>query len=265
MGKPRNRKTILSQDTLATLTNTLSEAGAPSNIDNTDTNSIISSLVSAVLFLAKKIDNMESTSSAEGRSSDCGNPLLREVQDELDEVKQRSMKGNLILSSPGNNQLKLTTLIKSDTELKANNITFVGHIIDLIRQKYDVIIPEHDIQACHRLPNGSVIIRIWNRRPGSAWDALMTAIKTGAGDRSLNVFLNFHLTNRRNKIMYELRQLKKKKMIAKYYSDENGCLSFKKFDTDQKRRITFHHANADSAPMLTVTIDELYDMVGSRR
>ena len=200
-----------------------------------------------------------------GATDGVENDRLREVEDELDEVKQRSMKGNLILTSPSNAQFNTTTLIKSDAELHASNNSFVGHIVELIRQKYGVTVPEHDIQACHRLPNGSIIIRIWNRRPGSAWDALLTAIKTGAGNRSLNVYLNFHLTHRRNKLMYELRQLKKKKMIAKFYSDENGCLSYKTFNSDQKRKITFHRTNVDSAPMLTATVAELKDMVSSGR
>ena len=258
----QNNKPILNQETLSTLNNTLSQSGTKFNIDNTDTSSIISGLVSAVLFLSKKVDMLESSSTSGSLpGSPAGPSRIREAEDELDEVKQRSLKGNLILTSPSNIQQGLTSLFMSDTELQANNITFTGHVVDLIRQKYGVVVPEQDIQACHRLPNGSIVLRIWNRKPGSAWSALLTAIKSGSGDRKLNVFLNFHLTHRRNKLMYELRQLKKKKVIAKYYSDENGCLSFKMREADPKKKITFHRVSLDGSPVLTATIAELQRMV----
>ena len=116
-----------------------------------------------------------------------------------------------------------------------------------MKQKYEVVVPKGDIQALHRLPNGTVILRLWNRRPGAAWWMIVDAIKSGR-NLGMNLFANFHLTRKRNGILYELRQMKKNKTIAKYYSDENGQISFRVKDTKHdngkyvhtKHRVTYY-------------------------
>ena len=115
---------------------------------------------------------------------------LCELADEIDKIKQRSLKGNLIITSAkaGNK----TCLIKSDMNLK---------------DKYDVTVPPTDVQACQRLElDKNVILRIWNRGEGSSWADLCTAIKSGMKPE-IYVFAYFQLTDRRNNLSFHLRML----------------------------------------------------------
>ena len=114
-----------------------------------------------------------------------------------------------------------------------------SHIIKLVQEKYDITIPESDIQACHRLPNKSVLLKIWNRKEGLAWENLVRKIKSPENN-SFNVYFNFQLTNKRSNLLYECQMLKKTGKIDKFYSDENGHIKLKiKKDSNDKVRITF--------------------------
>jgi hypothetical protein len=88
------------------------------------------------------------------------------------------------------------------------------------------------------------VLRIWNRKPGTAWDALREGMRTGrkAGDQNenfsqLNLNINFQLTKARGKLAQAVRQgrtqlikekkLKKDEKVFKYSHDENGVLRVK--------------------------------------
>ena len=53
-----------------------------------------------------------------------------------------------------------------------------SHIISLVQEKYDIKIPVSDIQACLCLPNKSDLLKIWNRKEGSAWENLVQKIRS---------------------------------------------------------------------------------------
>ena len=113
--------------------------------------------------------------------------LIKEIQcqekDELDETRQRNLKGNLIISSSSYGNSK--SLIKTDEQLKSEGTSLHGHVLDLVKQKFGVTIPRGDVQACHRLKNeNNVILRIWNRSPDAAWWKLVTAIRTGVNPKT---------------------------------------------------------------------------------
>ena len=114
-------------------------------IDPTDLISILSLIVQAITVLVdqqdilrehkNRIDDLEKQSRAQG--------------DQLDEIQQRSMKGNLILSGvAGKNK---PSLIKPQEQLKQEKVT--TYACQLIKTKYNVVVPENDIQACHYLLN----------------------------------------------------------------------------------------------------------------
>ena len=114
-------------------------------IDPTDLISILSLVVQAITVLVdqqdilrehkNRIDDLEKQSRAQG--------------DQLDEIQQRSMKGNLILSGvAGKNK---PSLIKPQEQLKQEKVT--TYACQLIKTKYNVVVPENDIQACHYLLN----------------------------------------------------------------------------------------------------------------
>ena len=120
---------------------------------------------------------------------------------EIDETRQRGIKGNIIVSCPVRNG---ETLAKHRSE-KVNGIvkkeTDTELVIRLIREKTKVSIPMEDVVACHPLGHRdkhNFIIRISNRKPGSAWDGVVAAMmKASNMDKTVNAFLNFQLTEKR--------------------------------------------------------------------
>ena len=116
----------------------------------------------------------------------------------------------------------------------------IDHVTDIINKKYKVKVPREDVQACHRLPSESIIIKIWRPTNGSPWQNLINSIRT-VGDKNINCYLNFHLTKTRNNLLYEVRQLKKKNIITSFSGDENGSIYIQKKEDDKKMRITSHY------------------------
>ena len=88
----------------------------------------------------------------------------------------------------------IQSIIKTDKQF--GSISISAHCIELVMQKFNVEIPEVDIQACYRLPNGSVLLKIWQRGPTSAWNRLLAGIKTG-GNKEFKLFINFQMPARR--------------------------------------------------------------------
>ena len=220
--------------------------------DTSDMGIIIHELVKAVNILRQKVEDLESKSA----TSDEG-LRNREANDEIDEIKQRQLKGSLLLSC-SKADTSSPSLIKSDEEL--GSCPLIDHVTDIINKKYKVKVPKEDVQACHRLPSGSIIIKIWRRTNASPWQSLINSIRTG-GDKKINCFLNFHLTKTRNNLLYEVRQLKKKNIITTFSSDENGSIYIQKKEDDKKMRITTHYGKKGEK-CKTYTVSELKALVG---
>jgi hypothetical protein len=185
--------------------------------------------------------------------------IVTQQRDEVDDIRQRGMKGNLLISSSNTGPKK--SLIKNDEELKNDGLTLHGHILDLIKDKFQVVIPKSDVQACHRLKGDNrVILRIWNRAPGSAWAKICNAIFSGVG-ATINLYANFQLTDRRNELSFHLRKLKKVKKIAKMYTTENGQLAFKMQENGEKIKVTYASSRS-GAPPKTLSIQEIDQIIG---
>ena len=215
-------------DSSQTTGNGEEKVGAMSSepVDNTDLSAVLNHILQAVKVLTVEVSEIKQQGvGQEGGDGGAATRELgkqvREQGDELDECRQRSMKGNFILSSPTIPSKNVVTVMKTDDQLREDGETLVDHVRGLVKTKYDVVLPESDVQACHRLPNGTIILRLWNRRPGSAWSRMIDAIKSGL-NKGYNLFANFHLTRKRNGLLYEIRQLKKSGKINKFYTDENG-------------------------------------------
>jgi len=280
--KPSNKANkethpILDDETLQLLVSTLeSENVGEVKIDPSDIGSVMKYLLKAFLMAKSSLSSMEKQRTSRGEKAEgVANEWiksklekleerLRSQEDECDEIKQRSLKGNLILSSPDIPVKRIKSLIKSDQVLAEENKSVIDHTLDLIHTKYGVRVPQQDIQALHKLPNSTILIRVWNRREGSAWSKLINEIKTG-GNRSVNVYLNFQLTQRRSNLVYQLRQFKKSSKIAKFFTDENGAISLKVKDKDAKMKITYYRKKDSTSPEKTFTSDELSRFVQSRK
>lgn len=103
-----------------------------------------------------------------------------------------------------------------------------------------------------------MVLRIHNRKEGSAWETMIQKMKEGTG-QEMNVFFNFQLTKRRSNLLFEVRQLKKSNLIAKYFCDENGHIKVKVNPTDtNKHRITYIWSQGET---VTLNKEELLTFV----
>ena len=273
------KKPIISDDCLQLLKRTIEEHKGTSRseesddedaFDPTDSGNIIAHLVDALCFLTKEIQRLKGStvnplvqSESEVASTPTQSHIeerLRLTEDEVDEGRQRQLKGNLILSSSKKGQ---NSLIKSAQEL--NGRPLLDHINELLITKYGVSVPYDDVQACHHLPNGSVVLRIWRRTEDSAWSKLVQAIRSKPIS-SINFYANFHMTGRRNEILYQLRQLRhqdKGGYQFKLFTDENGSIAVKFPDSDKKYKITYHRSRGKQ--MKTYTRAEILSLFSAQQ
>ena len=166
----------------------------------------------------------------EDESADVNKIRIRQVEDELDEEKQKKLKGKMIITSvaKGNKDC----LIKSDDQLEAGGETLIDHVRDLAWRKYSVDVLEGDILSCKRLQSGAIMLSLWNWY-GSSFHQLANSIKSSK-NFNCNVFFNFMLTRRRNELLFEVRELKRAKKIEKFFSDERGHITIKSGEKSQK-------------------------------
>ena len=92
-------------------------------------------------------------------------------------------------------------------------------------------------QTCFRMKKGAILVKFWKTGKGSQFHGLSSKIKSAQGS-NINLYFNFMLTSRRGQLLFEIRKLKKDGKIAKFYSDEEGCISIQIFKGDKKVKVT---------------------------
>ena len=103
---------------------------------------------------------------------------VRYNSDHIDQNQQRAMKGTLLFASPENAAKNLKSILEEPEEIGEEPYT--QQICDTIEKYYGVHIdPALDIEACHPTSKGCGIIRFNNRRMGSAYAKLCSAILKG--------------------------------------------------------------------------------------
>ena len=156
------------------------------------------------------------------------------LTDEVDETRQRGMKGNLIVSSPQNGNAR--TIAKHET-FGGKRESDSEMVIRIIKMKTGVEIAPDDVSACHQIgkkDNHAYVIRLNNRKHGSAWHSLCEGMMTGKSvpggnfDKDVNLFLNFQLTKKRAKLAKAVRLARKEKRIHKFYINQNGVIKVKR-------------------------------------
>ena len=156
------------------------------------------------------------------------------------------MKGTLIVSSPHSEQYP--TLAVPQNRNWGEDNTFgqedtLDVVLRLVYSKSGVWVPKEDVAACHPIGNQwnySFVLKIWNRKPHSAWDVLTSGMMTGYNYRdnvnfsNSNVFINFMITKRRIQISKQVRSAKKNKLIDRYAIDQNGRIFVRKIGADKR-------------------------------
>ena len=262
-GRPPTRRGVSGGAKSGEEVTALGAALAGLDIEGDNINSVLKALTTIMMA---HLEDQNRIKEEQERRFDEIEARVREQGDHLDEIHQRGMKGNLMISSPTNGGK--SSLLKTPQQLEKEGMSVTDHVRDLIRRKYKVDVPVADIQACHHVPSRgkgkgaaveyrSVVLRIWNRTQGSAWSTLLDGIMRG-GEKEVNIYANFQLTKQRSELLYQLRKLKSEKKIFKFFSNENGQLCYRKSDQSEKVKVTFVSLAKNSNP-ITLSVSELLD------
>ena len=163
-----------------------------------------------------------------------------ELEKDLDEGRQREMRGTLIVSSPQRGNIGTLAVNRPRLEYQGNTVgmeTDMDMVLRLVAIKTGVRIPVTDVVACHRIgkkkETHSYVLKIGNRQPYSSWDYLNNAMMTGSMSKD-NIFINFMLTKARTDMSKKVRQMKKDKQFENYAIDQNGKFFIKKNGNDNR-------------------------------
>ena len=172
---------------------------------------------------------------------------------ECDEVRQRHMKGNIIISSPelGN---KPSLFLKKNIHDRQTNTTRTESQFEMIKRliflKTGVELPEEDIVTCHALSRrgggavSSYIVRVGNMRPGSAWEIISAGMLNGKNPSSKeyfskdNVYISFQLTKKKSDLAKAVRVAKVARKIKQYSIDQNGRITIRIQDSSAWTEVT---------------------------
>ena len=163
-----------------------------------------------------------------------------DLEKEIDEGRQREMKGTIIISSPERGHIR-TEAVARNMEWEDQSYGMESEldmVLRMIHDKTGIWFPYEDVEACHKFgkpENHSFVLKIWNRKKFSAWDELSWGMLTGNSfDNNKNIFINFMLTTRRTELSKQVRKAKKDKEIAKYSIDQNGKIYIKQIGGDNR-------------------------------
>ena len=168
---------------------------------------------------------------------------IHTLNEEIDETRQRSMKGNLIVSSPQSE--KANTIAVHET-VRGKRESDTEMVIRIIKKKTGVDIDLQDVSACHKIgkkDDHAYVIRMNDRKHGSAWHALSEGMMSGkypgdGFDKDVNLFLNFQLTKKRAKLAKAVRKARKEQKIHKFYVNQNGIIKIKRSNTENYTEVT---------------------------
>ena len=168
------------------------------------------------------------------------NKKCDDLNKNYDEVRQRGLKGNLIISSPDRTTrggYHTPSLAKHrmfwDRHDCWRSETDMEMVQRLLESKTGIWVDERDITACHplgRRERNSFILCISNRSPMSSWDI----ITRGMMSADNNFSYDFQLTKRRGEICKEVRNAKKNNIVKNYEIDANGRIFVKYVGNDTK-------------------------------
>ena len=177
---------------------------------------------------------------------------VSELEKECEEIKQRSLKGTLILSSPSTST---SDSLLTPTNIKEGNIvrkeSQIEACVRAMHLKSGVRMPLEDIAECHPLgrpgtaPNTLYRLVVSNRKPGSAWDTLAAGLLTGKNKdtkdyfkKEVNLTINFQLSKKKREVLKAVGEAKRSRKITKYGTDQNGRITIRVSPTSSWQEVT---------------------------
>ena len=150
--------------------------------------------------------------------------------------------------------------MKTEAELKKENKKLHVHVKELAKKKYDVELIEDEITTCYHLKSGGIVVYFRIQTQDSGYQKLVEIIKSNKSIKEVNVYFNFMLTRKRNSLLYDVRQLRKDGCITKYFTDENGNISFLAPEMERWKRVT-NMFDEDIGGMVNYNIEEIKFMI----
>ena len=175
--------------------------------------SVVNWLVEVCTLLVDKVNHLSMKKEGEKVNEEKHKKEVEEkcekLASESDEIRQRSMRGNLIVSSPNFNgkvsMFKQKTYTLEGREQKESELEMV---LRVIKQKTCVEFKKEEVHAFHpigqeRKNPTSFILKVNNRAPHSNYSILSAGMKTGRNDiagenfTQENVFISHQITPKR--------------------------------------------------------------------
>ena len=167
-----------------------------------------------------------------------------ELASRVDEVQQRSLKGQLVVSTPTRQQGRVLPIPRKTTNehgqaVVESDLAYTSRLVSLLTK---IKVKEEQTNACHGIgpkKNGeyeSFVLSFSDRRAGSSWEEVTSAMMTGRNNfgkgelcynRDANVFLSFQLTKPRAALAKAVREARYAGKVAKDSINQNGEIKVK--------------------------------------
>ena len=165
---------------------------------------------------------------------------VRKIEDNSEHHYQRSLRGKFFISFAKDN------VLPTPQSLAEKNTNVIDYTRSIISKKYLVDINRDQMKTCHFTKKG-IIFRLINLAAGSAYAFLVQAIKNGTGKENTSFYVNYCLTPQRSSLLFELRSYKKAKKLERYFTDDDGSISYVHNEGDPKKRCTSIRINSGSS------------------
>ena len=178
--------------------------------------------------MEEKINNLENDNAQLRVEKD-------KLEKEMDETRQRGIKGNLLISAPPKGGQPHPRAKPEPIQGNGRMETVTEMNLRMIKEKTGVEIKLGDITACHVMPGNphTWVLRVANRAPDSGWESLCAGMYTGkklGTDTYFDdngIYINFMVTKSRSKLLQQVREIRKgnKKLLPKFSVNQNGRIT----------------------------------------
>ena len=154
----------------------------------------------------------------------------KELKEEVDETRQRGMKGNIVISAPPGRD-GVSKFLPRPMPGGGRMETQVEVGQRMIQDTSGFQVKKEEVAAFHKMPNteNSWIMTI-KRSPEGAWEALSAAMLCGKWQdgeyfENTGVYLSFQLTKLRSKVLHQVRLARKEKLLERFSVNQNGRIT----------------------------------------
>ena len=206
-------------------------------------------MVASLTNLVKEISNSACRDTEEA---------LRQAKinrDNVDDTDQRNLIGSLIINVP-DADLKKDLGVNDERSYEEVNEEV---LVEAIGNRYKVDLRTEDLSYVKRISkSGSIKVAFKDTKPSSRFRQLVHNIKSkGSNKKGENLYANFALTDRRNNLLFTLREAWRNKHIEKYFVDYDGAIIVVPLGTSKKIKLTSVATKESGYTLWTMSQDEL--------